>query len=79
MPEMLCMGKGRISSPEAMRAFDWLAELLGGGARLMMLVRAGRVVVEWLSGLVVVSVRPFFGFGEVQVHLSKEWPIFPHV
>ena len=29
------------------------------------------VVVEWLSGLVVVSVRPFFGFGEVLVHLSK--------
>ena len=37
------------------------------------------VVVEWLSGLVVVSVMPFFGFGEVLVRLSKEWPIFPHV
>ena len=36
------------------------------------------MVVDWLNGLVV-SFMPFSGFGEVLVHLFKEWPNFPHV
>ena len=32
---MLWVGKGRISSSEAMRASAWLAELLGGGAETL--------------------------------------------